>query len=112
VNTFSLRTATWLGATVIAAGLLGTAGCTGSGSGSGSASASASASNKTLTIKQIVFGTTLKHSYQPNGKGAAKAEHLTQPDDIVTLSVACWKLFYGVMRGTMEHVFSSCSDLA
>jgi hypothetical protein len=93
VNTFSLRTATWLGATVIAAGLLGTAGCSGSGS---SSSASASASTKTLTVKQIVFGTTLKHSYQPNGKGAAKTEHLIQPDDIVTLG---GKLYVGFQNG-------------
>ena len=85
VNTFSLRTATWLGGTVIAAGLLGAAGCSSSGSGSGSASASPSSSSKTLAIKQIVLGLTLKHSYQLNGKGAAKTEHLTQPDDIVAL---------------------------
>src|SRR6266536_6184865 len=25
-------------------------------------------------------------------------------------SVACCKLFYGLMRGTMEHVVSSCAD--
>ena len=31
------------------------------------------------------MGLTLKHSYQLNGKGAAKTEHLTQPDDIVAL---------------------------
>jgi hypothetical protein len=61
------------------------AGCSSSGSGSGSGSASPSASNKALAVKQIVFGTTLKHSFQPNGKSAAKTEHLTQPDDIVTL---------------------------
>ena len=85
VNTFSLRTATWLGGTVIAAGLLGAAGCSSSGSGSGSASASPSSSSKTLAVKQIVLGLTLKHSYQLNGKGAAKTEHLTQPDDIVAL---------------------------
>ena len=61
-----------------------------------SSSASASASSKTLTVKQIVFGTTLKHSYQPNGKGAAKTEHLTQPDDIVTLG---GKLYAGFQNG-------------
>ena len=27
-------------------------------------------------------------------------------------SVACWKLFYGWLSGTMEHVCSSCTDLA
>jgi hypothetical protein len=98
VNIFSLRTATWLGATVVAAGLLGTAGCSSSGSGSGSssASASASASSNTLTVKQIVQVTTLKHSYQPNGKGAAKTESLTQPDDIVALG---GKLYVGFQNG-------------
>ena len=86
MKTFSLRTATWLGATVVAAGLLGTAGCSSSGSGSGSSSSpSASASSKTLNVKQIAFGTTLKHSFLPNGKGTAKTEHLTQPDDLVSL---------------------------
>jgi hypothetical protein len=27
-------------------------------------------------------------------------------------SVACWKLFYALLSGTMEHVSCSCSDLA
>jgi hypothetical protein len=92
VNTFSLRTATWLGATLIAAGLLGTAGC----SSSSSSSASASAPSKTLTVKQIDFGTTLKHSFQPNGKGSARTEHLIQPDDIVTLG---GNLYVGFQNG-------------
>jgi hypothetical protein len=92
VNTFSLRTATWLGATVVAAGLLGTAGC----SSSSSSSASASASSKTLTVKQIAFGTTLKHTFQPGGKGAPRTEHLIQPDDIVTLG---GNLYVGFQNG-------------
>ncbi|HEY8043913.1 MAG TPA: hypothetical protein VIF35_06600 [Streptosporangiaceae bacterium] len=96
MNIYSLRKFTWLGATIVAAGLLGTAGCASSGTGSGSASASASAPTKTLTVKQIIFGTTLKHSYQPNGKGAAKTEHLTQPDDIVSLG---GKLYAGFQNG-------------
>ena len=83
MNIFSLRTATWLGATVIAAGLVGTAGC--SSSGSSSPSASSSASTHGLTARQIVFGTLLKHTFLPNGTGAATTEHLTQPDDIVAL---------------------------
>jgi hypothetical protein len=94
VNTFSLRTATWLGATVVAAGLLGTAGC--SSSSPSSSPASASASSKTLTVKQIAFGTTLKHTFQPGGKGAPRTEHLTQPDDIVTLG---GKLYVGFQNG-------------
>ena len=31
------------------------------------------------------MGSTLKHSYQPNGKGAATSEALSQPDDIAPL---------------------------
>jgi hypothetical protein len=89
MDIFSLRTATWLGATVVAAGLLGTAGCSSSSPSSSSPSASPSssvgASNNALTVKQIVLATTLKHSYKPDGKGAARTEHLAQPDDIVTL---------------------------
>jgi hypothetical protein len=98
VNIYKYRRNTRLGAAVVAAGLLATAGCSssGSGSGSGSGSASPSASSKGLAVKQIVFGTTLKHSYQPNGKSAAKTEHLTQPDDIVTLG---GNLYVGFQNG-------------
>ena len=86
MNIYSVRKFAWLGATAAAAGVLGLAGCSSSGSGSGSSSSpSASASSKTLNVKQIAFGTTLKHSYQPNGTGTAKTEHLTQPDDLVSL---------------------------
>ena len=95
MNIFRLRTATCLGATV-AAGLLGTAACTSSGPSSPSASASASAPSKGLAVKQIVFGTTLKHSFQPNGTGAAHTEHLTQPDDLVTLG---GNLYVGFQNG-------------
>ena len=97
VNIYSARKFTWLGATVAAAGLLGVAGCSSSGSGSaGSSSPSASASPKTLAVKQIVYGTTLKHSYQPNGTGTAKTERLTQPDDIVSLG---GHLYVGFQNG-------------
>ena len=105
MNIFSLRTATWLSVTVVAAGLVATAGCsstsssstsTSSTSGSSSASASAGASSHALTVKQIVLAATLKHSYQPNGKGAAKTESLTQPDDIVTLG---GNLYVGFQNG-------------
>ena len=81
MNIFSLRTATWLGATVVAAGLLGTAGC----SGSSSSSPGASASPKTFTVKQLDLGETMKHSFQPNGTGAMQTERLVQPDDIAFL---------------------------
>jgi hypothetical protein len=97
-----MRTATWLGATVVAAGVLGTAGCSSSSSSSSSPSASASASasssapSNALTVKQIVQASTLKHSYQPDGKGAARTESLTQPDDIVTLG---GNLYVGFQNG-------------
>jgi len=105
MNIFSLRTGTWLSVTVVAAGLVATAGCsstsssstsTSSTSGSSSASASAGASSHALTVKQIVLAATLKHSYQPNGKDAAKTESLTQPDDIVTLG---GNLYVGFQNG-------------
>jgi hypothetical protein len=82
VTIFSLRTAAWLGATVVVAGL-GTAGCT--SSSSTSPAASPSAAPKTLTVHQLVFGELLKHSFQPAGGGATKTERLSQPDDIVAL---------------------------
>jgi hypothetical protein len=47
-------------------------------------------------VKQIVLGTTLKHSYQPGGKGAMRAESLTQPDDIVALG---GHLYVGFQNG-------------
>src|SRR5215471_14461811 len=85
VKIFSLRTATWLGVTVVAAGLLGTAGCSSSSTSSPSASPSASAPSKTLAVKEIAFGETLKHSFKPNGTGATTTGRLTQPDDIVAV---------------------------
>jgi hypothetical protein len=106
VNTFSLRTAAWLGATVVAAGLLGTAGCSGSASTGGSPSPSVGASNNTFSVKQLVLATTLKHSFQPNGKGATKTEHLTQPDDIVTLG---GKLYVGFQNGVGSQGEASAS---
>jgi hypothetical protein len=96
VNIFSLRTATWVGATVAAAGLLGMAGCSSSSSSSPSASASASAAPKVLTARQLLFGTLLKHSFQPNGAGATSTEHLIQPDDIVALG---GHIFVGFQNG-------------
>jgi len=94
VTIFSLRTATWLGAAVVAAGL-GTAGCSSSSSTAPAASASTSAP-KTLTANQLVFGDTLKHSFVPAGQTATKTEHLTQPDDIVSLG---GNLYVGFQNG-------------
>ena len=97
MNTFSVRTATRLGVAVVAVGLLGTSGCSGSSSSSSStsssspssasasATSSATGSSSALSVKQIDFGTTLKHSFQPNGTGATKSGALSQPDDIVPL---------------------------
>jgi hypothetical protein len=98
VKIFSLRTATWLAATIVAAGLLGTAGCASSSTSASSASASPSggASAKTLAVKQIALGETLKHSFQPGGTGAAITGSLTQPDDIVALG---GHLYVGFQNG-------------
>jgi hypothetical protein len=96
VNIFSLRTATWVGATVAAAGLLGMAGCSSSNSSSPNASASASAAPKVLTARQLVFGTLLHHSFQPNGTGTTSTEHLIQPDDIVAVG---GHIFVGFQNG-------------
>ena len=98
MNFYSMRR-TWLVA-VAAAGLLAAAGCSSSSSSSHSAStsprATASGSSNALTIKQIVLATTLTHSYQPNGTGAARTEQLSQPDDIVTLG---GMLYVGFQNG-------------
>jgi len=106
VNIFSLRKTVRLSAMVVAAGLLGAAGCssssstTTSSSSPSSASASASASVTTpvgtLTVKQLIEATTLKHSFQPGGTGATTTEHLTQPDDIVALG---GNLYVGFQNG-------------
>ena len=81
MNIFSLRTAAWLGATAVAAGLLGAAGC----SSSSSSAPSSSASPKTFAVKQLILGETMKHSFRPNGTGAVQTEHLVQPDDIAAV---------------------------
>ena len=110
MNIYSLRRNTWLSVTVVAAGLAATAGCTSSSSSSStSASASSpslSATSKTLTVKQIVLGTTLRHSYRPGGNGAARTEDLTQPDDIVTLG---GNLYIGFQNGVGSQGEASAS---
>jgi hypothetical protein len=85
VKTFNLRTFTWLGTAVVVAGVLGMAGCSSSSSTSSGPSPSASAASGALTVRQIAFGSTLKHSFQPNGTGTAMTASLSQPDDIVPL---------------------------
>jgi hypothetical protein len=109
-----------LGVAVVAAGLAATAGCSGSSSSSSSSSssgtasanpsasssASATASNSALTFKQIVLGSTLKHSYQPNGKGATATESLSQPDDIVALG---GNLYAGFQNGVGSQGEASTS---
>jgi hypothetical protein len=107
----SMRTA-WLGVTVVAAGLAATTGCTSSSPSSGSASRSATASSSvgaspsTLTVKQIVEASTLKHSYKPGGKGTARTEQLTQPDDIVGLG---GNLYVGFQNGVGSQGEASAS---
>ena len=62
--------------------------------------------SKTLTVKQIVLGTTLRHSFQPGGKGASRTEDLTQPDDIVTLG---GNLYVGFQNGVGSQGEASAS---
>jgi hypothetical protein len=83
--------------------MLGAAGCSSSSSSSSSSSTagtsggpSASASNSGLSVQQIVLATTLKHTFEPNGKGATRTESLSQPDDIVTLG---GNLYVGFQNG-------------
>jgi hypothetical protein len=92
VNILSLRKAAWLGATVAAAGLLATAGCSSSSSSSSSSSASSSASASasapacpSLCVKEVVLAETIKHTFQRNGTGASESGRLSQPDDIAAL---------------------------
>jgi hypothetical protein len=116
MNTFSMRMTPRLGVAVVAAGLVATAGCSSSSSSSSSSSGtarasassstSATASNSALTFKQIVLGSTLKHSYQPNGKGATATESLSQPDDIVALG---GNLYTGFQNGVGSQGEASTS---
>jgi hypothetical protein len=117
MNAYSLRTAAWLSATVVVATALAAAGCSSSSSSSPSstassspastsASATAGASNTGLSLKQIVLATTLKHSFQPNGKGAMMTESLAQPDDIVTLG---GNLYVGFQNGVGSQGEASAS---
>ena len=59
-----------------------------------------------LAIKQIVLATTLKHSYQPDGKGAARTESLAQPDDIAALG---GNLYVGFQNGVGSQGEASAS---
>ena len=113
MNFSGLRTATWVSATVVMASALGAAGCSSSSSstsGSGSASASASStagpSSSGLSLKQVVLGATLKHSFQPNGKGAMQTEPPSQPDDLVTLG---GNLYVGFQNGVGSQGEASTS---
>jgi hypothetical protein len=57
-------------------------------------------------VKQIVLATTLKHSYQPHGKGAQGTESLSQPDDIVTQG---GNLYVGFQNGVGSQGEASTS---
>ena len=109
MNIFRLPAAARLGLAVLAAGLLGAAGCSSSSSSSSTvatdasssaaasaSTASATASSDAFSYKQIVLATTLKHHFQANGKGAVHTESLSQPDDIVSLG---GNLYVGFQNG-------------
>jgi hypothetical protein len=84
VRIFSKHAATWLGAAVVGAGALGTAGAFAL-SGSATAGTSAGGAAHTLTVRQIVNGAKLHHAFQSNGKGAWLTESLSSPDDLTEL---------------------------
>ncbi|HEX4398618.1 MAG TPA: hypothetical protein VH136_13350 [Trebonia sp.] len=52
------------------------------------------------------MGTTLKHGFQPNGKGATATESLSQPDDIVALG---GNLYVGFQNGVGSQGEASTS---
>ena len=52
------------------------------------------------------MATTLKHSYQPDGKGAARTESLAQPDDIAALG---GNLYVGFQNGVGSQGEASAS---
>jgi hypothetical protein len=117
MSIYSICKALRPGAIVVAAGLLATAGCTSSSSSTSpissshssstgaTTSASASAAGA-LSVRQIVLASTLKHTYQPDGKGTAKTESLSQPDDIVTLG---GHLYVGFQDGVGSQGEASAS---
>jgi hypothetical protein len=83
VNIFSMRSATRLGAVLVAAGALATAGCS-SSSSTPSASSSSTAGAPAASgpsVKQLVFGSSIKHL----SKSSGKKESLSKPDDLATL---------------------------
>ena len=101
---------------VVAAGALATAGCSSSSSSSTSASASGTAAASSgaasggLSVKQIVFGTTLKHKFQVDGKGPLKTGSLSQPDDIVTLGGDLYAGFQNGVGSQGETATSGNTD--
>jgi hypothetical protein len=118
VDIFSFRAATWLGVAVVAAGTLGTAGCSSSSSSSSSSasvksSAASGASGNPgggLSVRQLVFGSTLKHTFQPDGKGAGKSESLSKPDDLTSLGGRLFAAFQNGVDSQGETAPSGNND--
>ncbi|HEY6495598.1 MAG TPA: hypothetical protein VIZ43_20145 [Trebonia sp.] len=72
-------------AAVAGAGVLTAAGLLAAPASAQTVSAASVAAARPLTVTRIAYGEKLHHSFQPNGKGAARTEALGSPDDIAEL---------------------------
>ena len=72
-------------AAVAGAGALALAGGLAAPAGAQAASAASVAAARPLHVTRVAYGERLRHSFRPNGTGAARAEALTSPDDVAEL---------------------------
>lgn len=110
MDIFSFRTATWLGIAVVAAGTLGTVGCSSSSSSASSSGSPSPASSSASgpQVQQLIFGSTLKHAFQANG--ATKHEGLSKPDDLTTLGGHIFAAFQNGVDSQGEKAPSGNGD--
>ena len=86
MKTHSKRSVSLLATAAMTAGALVTTGAFAlSASAQPVAPAAAATASHTLTVRQILFGTKLRHKFRVDGKGAVRSEPLTSPDDITEL---------------------------
>ena len=101
-----MRSAARLGAALVVASALATAGCSSSSSGSAKAAASSGSASGGVNVRQFVFGSALKHMSQASGK----RESLTKPDDIVTLGGNLFAAFQNGVDSQGEPAVSGNTD--
>jgi len=82
---FSKHATRWAAAAIAATGAVGMTGALPLASAQASAATASAAKPGTLTVRQIAFGSKLRHKFQANGKGAWHTEALSSPDDITYL---------------------------